>query len=256
MLPDPVASATNRVVPLLDGRASSAQIAASAAPFTLLPVGSCEQHGPHLPVITDAMVATRVATAICEQLGGLLLPTLAYGTSSEHRGMPGTVSLRPATLAAVLTDVAESCAQWGANRLVVLSGHGGNWILRPAVRQVNATHPECSVGLVPERVLWAEGLEEDLHAGAAETSLLLYLDPAAVGQAPPDEIPDVPREALDLLSLAELTSNGVWGRPSLSDPQEGERLLAAMVERTAAYVSGTLMELFARRENARKRSHT
>lgn len=232
----------------LGPRSTSAMISQAAPPFALLPVGSCEQHGPHLPVGTDATTAGWVGQRVCDQIGGLLLPVLAYGTSAEHRGFAGTISLRPQTLAAIIDDVAASCVACGIRRLAIVSGHGGNWILRPAVRDINVQRQDCTVLLVPEAVMWADEFANDLHAGRTETSMMLHLDPEAVGTPPPDFVPDTPREALDVLSMRQLTPDGVWGRPSQASAEYGETFLAGMAQRVADYLRDTFTTLATRRE--------
>lgn len=235
-------------VPVLGPRSSAASIAAASPQFAVLPVGACEQHGPHLPIGTDAMVAGWLADHVCQRLGGLRLPVLAYGTSAEHSGFAGTIALRPQTLAAVVEDVAVSCTRMGIRRLAILSAHGGNWVLRPTVRDINVRQPECTVLLVPESVVWADSFDGDLHAGHSETSIVMCLDPEAVGEPPEDFVPDVPREALDVLSMRALTPDGVWGRPSQASRQYGEEFLEGMAQRVEEYLRTTFPMLAARRE--------
>lgn len=232
----------------LGPRSSSTSIAAVLPTLAVLPIGACEQHGPHLPIGTDAMVAESLADIVSSELAALRLPILAYGTSAEHRGLHGTMSLRPETLAAVVQDIADSCVASGIKRLAILSGHGGNWILRPTIRDINARHQDRTVWLVPESVIWADSFAEDLHAGATETSLMLYLDPDAVGTPPPDFVPDVPREALDLLPIRQLTPHGIWGRPSQASAAMGEDVLNAMAHRIANHLNTTFAALAAQRE--------
>lgn len=235
---------------LLSPRSSASAIAAAAPSLAVLPVGACEQHGPHLPIGTDAMVTGWLAEQVSRNLGALQLPVLAYGTSAEHRGFPGTMSLRPETLAAVVQDIVDSCAASGITRISVVSGHGGNWVLRPAIRDINARHPDRTVGLVPEAVIWADSFAGDLHAGATETSMVMHLDPGAVGTAPPDFVPDAPREALDILSMRELTPDGVWGHPSKASADHGKQYLTAMVERVTDYLKTTFAALATQREES------
>ena len=233
---------------VLDPRSSAATIASALPELAILPIGACEQHGPHLPVGTDAMVAEALTDIVSRELGALRLPILAYGTSAEHRGLSGTMSLRPETLAAVVRDIADSCVASGIHRLAILSGHGGNWILRPTIRDINARHEDRTVWLVPEAVIWADSFAEDLHAGATETSLMLHLDPDAVGTPPPDFVPDVPREALDILPIRALTPDGIWGRPSQASAAKGEDVLNAMAHRIANHLNTTFAPLAAQRE--------
>jgi creatinine amidohydrolase len=230
---------------------TTVQVAKAAPTLALLPIGACEQHGPHLPLDTDTFFAAWAAERICERVDALLLPALPYGTSAEHRGSAGTMSLRPATLAALVEDIAESCAASGIRRLAILSGHGGNWILRPTVRDINARHPDRTVLVIPERIMWHVPIEDDLHAGALETSIMMHLDPSAVGPIPADFRPDCPREALDALPLSELTPDGMWGHASTATAADGDVVLRALVERVCDYLGDEFADLCQRREAAR-----
>lgn len=234
----------------LDSRSSSTAIATERPRLAVLPIGACEQHGPHLPIGTDVITAAWLAQVVSREVGAFQLPVIAYGTSAEHRGFPGTMSLRPETLAAVVTDISDSCAASGIRRLAVVSGHGGNWILKPAIRDINARHPDRSVGLVPESVIWADTFTDDLHAGATETSIVLHLDPGAVGELPQDFVPSAPREALDFLSMQALTPDGVWGSPSQASADQGAKFLAGMAQRVAEYLRTTFTRLAEQREEA------
>lgn len=236
----------------LTGRSTAADVASDLPALTLLPIGSFEQHGPHLPLWTDALIASTVAARVGEQMGAMVLPTIPYGTSAEHRGFPGSVWLREETLALVVEDLALSCARSVTSRVAILSGHGGNWILRPAVRAINARHRDLSLGLVPEAVLWGDVLAGDLHAGAVETSVVMHLDPDSVGRLPDDFVPDVPREALDLLSMQDLSPDGVWGFPSKASAASGKETLSQMAARVHNYLATTFMELVSRREHSNR----
>lgn len=232
----------------LNPHSSTTQIAEAAPTMAILPIGSCEQHGPHLPIGTDAMTATWLADSVSRELGALRLPTLAYGTSAEHRGFAGTVSLGAETLAAVVRDIADAVADSGIKRLAVISGHGGNWILKPTVRAINAQHPGRTVGLVPEPVIWQDSFADDLHAGATETSIVMHLAPTAVGAFPADFVPDVPREALDLLPMSQLTPEGIWGSPSRASAEQGGKILTEMADRVATYLAATFTMFAKQRE--------
>src|SRR4051812_47128875 len=103
----------------------------------VLPVGAVEQHGQHLPVGTDILLAQSVAEQLAQKLDAYLLPPLAITSSIEHRKAKGTVYLRADTLALVVRDIAASLRDSGFTRLVLANCHGGNWILKPTLRQLN-----------------------------------------------------------------------------------------------------------------------
>lgn len=193
----------------------------------LVPVGALEQHGPHLPLDTDARIAAAVARRAAEGDPTLLLaPPLPYGASGEHEGFAGTLSIGHEALRAVLVELGRSAGGW-ASRLVFVNGHGGNLPTVPdAVAQLRHEGREVAwFGCAAPR--------GDAHAGRTETSILLALDPAVVRT---DAV-----ESGNTASLAELmpalvrggvaaaSSNGVLGDPRGATAAEGADLLAGMV---------------------------
>ncbi|GAA4727347.1 hypothetical protein Prum_068820 [Phytohabitans rumicis] len=109
--------------------ATTTDEASRAARVAVLPVGSFEQHGSHLPLATDTIVASTIARSVAAAYDLLLLPPVTISCSQEHAGWSGTVSIRSSTLAAIITDVAESLRRAGIDQLVVVNGHGGNYVL-------------------------------------------------------------------------------------------------------------------------------
>ena len=117
----------------------------SESSIILLPVGAIEQHGPHLPMSVDRVIAEETAKAIVDQCGDdldiWLLPTLSISKSNEHNWSEGTISLRYETLMAVLQDIGESLSKTSAKKLVLLNGHGGNTtLLNTALRELRLNH--------------------------------------------------------------------------------------------------------------------
>ena len=188
----------------------------------LIPIGSCEQHGPHLPLDTDTRIAVAVADGAARRIAdALVAPAIAYGASGEHAGFAGTLSLGTAATREVLIELGRS-ADWAA-RLVVVNGHGGN---HEAVRAaVDVLHSEG------RRVLewWPTGEPGDLHAGRAETSVMLHLVPSLVGPIPaPVEAPTI--AALIAEGVMAHSPSGVLGDPSGATAAEGARILAAWID--------------------------
>ena len=158
------------------GNSTSRQLH-STSPALIVPVGSVEQHGPHLPLDTDTRIATAVARAIAERLVGrnesnwILAPAIGYGASGEHEGFPGTVSIGTSALRLLLVEYGRSASRW-ASRLVFVNGHGGNvGALTAAVALLQ--YEGHDVG-------WCSctAKNTDAHAGHAETSVLLHISPA------------------------------------------------------------------------------
>jgi creatinine amidohydrolase len=155
------------------------------------PIAAIEQHGPHLPLVTDLLIAERTVDAVVAERGDELdlwvLPSLAYGKSNEHAWSAGTVWLGPATLLAVLDDVGRSVAKLATSKLAFVNGHGGNSsLLQVALRELRLAygletfllHP----GLPPDQggPSTVEELGMGIHAGLNETSLVLHLRPDLV----------------------------------------------------------------------------
>ena len=217
----------------------------------LWPFGAIEQHGPHLPLCTDALFADRVADAVLERMADDLpiwrLPLQSIGFSVEHRGFPGTLSLPAESVIALVQAVGTDLAAAGFARLVLFNAHGGQiGLLEVAARQLRSIHPELAV--LP-CFLWRgpEGIaelipeperSEGLHAGLAETSLMLHLAPELVGQrrqadgmagGTPPEGWSVEGAVPCSWLTGELSSSGVIGDPAGADPDLGARLFERLV---------------------------
>ena len=173
----------------LSGPAVSSRLRPSS--IVIQPLGAIEQHGPHLPLSTDSVVATAVAEAVVTEAGDeldlWLLPTLQFTKSNEHAWSPGTVWLSASTLLSVIDDVARCIATTPAERIVFLNGHGGNSaLLNVALREVRLNHglktflthpgmPADQGGASP-----TDELGMGVHGGTDETSLMLHLAPHLV----------------------------------------------------------------------------
>lgn len=195
MSPESKRPTTRRLAEL---RASDLADHLSAESILVLPIGAVEQHGPHLPFSTDLEIARSCAEAVVGQAGDeldlWLLEPLAYTKSNEHAGTPGTVWLGPETLLRVLDDIGRSLATTPARKLALLNGHGGNSsLLNVACRELRLHHGLETFLLHPSLPPDQGGASEDLpstelaselgmgiHAGRAETSLMLHLRPDLV----------------------------------------------------------------------------
>ncbi|MHA6804389.1 mycofactocin biosynthesis peptidyl-dipeptidase MftE [Salinifilum ghardaiensis] len=205
------------------------------APTVLLPLGACEQHGPHLPLDTDAAVAAEVARRGAALAAGaadvLVAPAQPYGASGEHEGFPGTVSTGHEALQRLLVEIGRSLGRW-APRLLVVNAHGGNLTgLTRAVAQLRAEGRDvawwhCSVP------------GSDAHAGRTETALMSALRPGSVrdehrstGRTEPvaELMP-----ALSRHGVLGVSTSGVLGDPTRGTAAEGRAAVTGMAERLAA----------------------
>ncbi|MBF9522921.1 mycofactocin system creatininase family protein [Mycobacteroides chelonae] len=223
-------------VPTVLSTAISPELADEA--ITLFtPLGSTEQHGPHLPLDTDTRIANAVATAAAGELAAdtgdgrtALAPAIAYGSSGEHQSFAGTISIGTEALTRVLVEYARSATQW-CRRIVFVNGHGGN--IEATVSAVRMLRSEGR-----DIAWWACAVEGgDAHAGHVETSLLLHISPENVrreevlagNSAPLRELMAPMRAG----GVAAVSAIGVLGDPTTASSQEGARMLATMTRQCA-----------------------
>ncbi|WP_448333342.1 creatininase family protein [Streptomyces sp. DSM 41534] len=221
------------------------EVRADGADVAVLPIGSFEQHGAFLPLATDTVIACTIADEIAAAHPVLHLPPVTISCSHEHAAWPGTVSLSAATLYAVVRDIADSLRRSGVRGLILVNGHGGNYVLRNIVQESAAT--DFRMALFPGSADWdgartRAGVRTpsntDMHAGELETSILLHAHPELVrpGHETSDWISD-DRKHLLTLGMSAYTESGVIGRPSEASADKGKELLAGLVESFAEYLS-------------------
>jgi mycofactocin system creatininase family protein len=203
----------------------AAQLAGAGA-ILLIPLGSTEQHGPHLPFTTDTDIALAIATGAAGHDEHLVVaPPIAYGSSGEHQHFAGTLSIGHEATELVLVELGRSAHLHFAH-LIVVSAHGGN--AAPLGRAVTRLQGEGRPA-----VAWSPAWHGDLHAGRTETSLMLAIAPDRVDldRAEPGD----PRPLTAVLPLLRadgvhsVSANGVLGDPRGASGEEGRRLLAAAV---------------------------
>jgi creatinine amidohydrolase len=212
----------------------------------LVPVGATEQHGPHLPTGTDTIVACALCDAVSERTGAPVLPPIPVACSYGHgTQLPGTLSLTPELLAAVVRQYAEWAATSGLTRLLFVNSHFGNTAsLGIATDHLRLFRPDLQVGCVDwwtaDPVVAREAVVDgdDVHAHRAETALMLVVAPELVHLDRLAAADDADRTA-DLVfryTAPALSTNGVTGRPSEATVELGELLLARTVDAIAGMV--------------------
>jgi mycofactocin system creatininase family protein len=198
-------------------------------PLVLVPVGSIEQHGPHLPLDTDTTIAATVAAAVADRLDGevLVAPAISYGSSGEHQDFAGTSSTGSEALQLCIVELVRSMSTW-AGRIVLVNAHGGNVsaLAKATFQMISEQHDVAWVPCATEDV--------DLHAGLTETSLMLHLRPASVrlDRAEAGETRPL-GEILPLMmagGVAAVSPNGVLGDPAGATAERGAEVLTTMVD--------------------------
>jgi creatinine amidohydrolase len=223
---------------------------ADGVDMVLLPIGSTEQHGPHLPLSVDTLSAEIVAHAVSARTAVPVLPTLPYGCALGHtRHWPGTLSLSPATLTNIVVEILEDVIAYGFTRILILSGHVTNAApLRCALELLRSKYPTLQIAQkhVSEASLPIKSAYEsdalDWHANAAETALMMHLAPQLVRTERIFDDPDRTRELVFSYSVPQTSLEGHTGLPSLATPEMGAELFEGVVRDWTYLVKKALIE--------------
>jgi creatinine amidohydrolase len=203
----------------------------------LLPVGATEQHGRHLPLSTDSEIATAICGAASERTGVPVLPTLTISSSHAHTTKwPGTLSYPPRMVIEMVVELSGWIAAAGFRKLLIVNAHGGNvaplGVAVDEVRRAGSLQVGCIswFDLSPEirARTFADG--EDIHANAAETSLMLHLRPELVDAGEIHDDPDRTRDLVFSYPVAQTSVDGLTGAPSRASEADGARLLELIAD--------------------------
>jgi creatinine amidohydrolase len=218
----------------------------------VVPFGSTEQHGPHLPLGTDAMLGDEIGLVVAARLDAFLAPTVRIGCSSHHLAFPGTLSIEEETFHRVVGDIVRSLARHGFRRVVLLPTHGGNFApLGAAVEKIGPVPGVklvafADVGLLAEAMLGlgAElgipAAEGGIHAGEWETSMMLALRPdlTRMERAEPGYTGDLMEGMQTMVARGTdaVAKNGIFGDPRRATPEAGRRYVDRIVDRVLAAI--------------------
>ncbi|MFJ4861417.1 creatininase family protein [Streptomyces sp. NPDC088748] len=225
--------------------ATSTDVQEQQPRVAVLPIGSFEQHGRYLPLITDTAIACIISQEIADAYPVHLLPPITMSCSHEHASFPGTVSISAKTLFAVVDDIRASLARSGITKLVIVNGHGGNYVLSNIAQEANVDGPAVSLfplGLDWDRARDYGGLTSDrhgdMHAGEIETSILLHAAPELVREGYTDADHDGgARPFLLVQGMSAYTDSGVIGYPSYATEAKGKAVLESLRIGFAAHLS-------------------
>jgi creatinine amidohydrolase len=232
---------------------SSGEVSAALAQgvsTVLIPCGAVEQHGPHLPLCMDADHADALAARVARHLGNALIaPTIQVGCSAHHLVFAGTVSLRPETFEAICLDYCTSLAQHGFKRILLFSGHIGNFpVLCDSLPRLRcAVSEEVEIDAFCDSMAWIDRWRSAVkeaggdpnavggHADIAETSLMMCLRPDSVRLDRLEvghlgALSEVQLRSMWKDGIKSITGNGVIGDPHGSTVEIGERCLEAIAD--------------------------
>jgi len=213
-------------------------------PLVILPIGAVEEHGPHLPLATDALQAEHVAEELAERTGALIAPPIRYGVCRSTRNFPGTISISYSTLRELIREILSELVRHGIKRILVLSGHAGSShmaALREAAQDTVDAHRDVRVVVITDydiaySLIGKKFPEGDGHSGAIETSRILNLYPELVKGTAPDTTERPPRYLM-VPDPERYFPDGVLGFPSQASAEKGRELEAYILQELERIVS-------------------
>ena len=199
--------------------------------IAIIPVGSIEQHGPHLPISTDSDIVTEISLQFSDKINGVLLPTINYGISDEHFPF-FNLSIKKSTLSRILEDICESLIKNGISRILIINGHYGNLDSLKSFEKKQKNNRKIKVSSY-----WKYMDREFDHAGNVETSIMLAISKKVnmrkakkgfqTDGMSKKEISKINKLAQK--SFPKVTGNGVWGDPTKSSATLGRKIIKEVV---------------------------
>ena len=183
----------------------------------VIPVGSIEQHGPHLPLSTDAFIARAVSLEIARKIGGVLAPPMVTGVSQEHMDFPGTISLTPEVFLGKIRDVCNSLLKHGFKEIILINGHGGNRKALESLKMKNVRYVDI-IGKIKNYD----------HAGEIETSLMLHIHPELVRKKLIKKH-EFTFPGKKQWKTIDYSKSGVLGDPTKASPEKGKAYFKRIV---------------------------
>jgi creatinine amidohydrolase len=198
----------------------------------IIPCGSVEEHGPHLPLGTDTIHVYEVCKEASKRIPVFVAPPLYYGVCRSTRNHPGTVGIRASTLRALTADLVAALYRQGLRHFLVISGHASGLQISSFTEvgeELLLEYPDVRVAVLSildlAMAAWQDVVvtKDDSHAGEVETSVMLHLRPQWVGEARPQEKPQFPKHLL-VRDKLRFWPGGVWGDASQASKEKGKKL--------------------------------
>ena len=213
----------------------------SKKPTIIIPVGSIEQHGAHLPITTDSDIVTEIASRLAKKCGFIVFPTISYGVSFEHEPL-FNISIQSRNLRVFLGDIFQSLN--GFHQIIFLNGHHGNVeSLNKLRKTMNREYVRSGAPLVKCYSYWHFMKHEFDHAGFVETSIMLAIsDKVKMKKAKKGfttkglsekEIQRINKLSTQPFGFPKVAKNGVWGDPTGATKKDGKKFLAEIVKNLA-----------------------
>ena len=208
----------------------------------IIPVGSLEQHGAHLPITTDSDIVTEIASRLAKKCGFIVFPTVSYGISYEHEPL-FNLSMKPATLSDTIEDILDSVSKCKISSVIILNGHHGNSPTLENIQRLEANPQLRKVDAFRVFSYWHFMKHEFDHAGFVETSIMLAIsDKVKMKKAKKGlitkglsekEIQRINELSTQQGGFPQVAKNGVWGDPTKATKKDGEKFLAEIVRNLA-----------------------